>query len=188
MLPDAITREKGLDCLAGFCTFPRAVPLLQNQIHLDPPPPLPMTPEEFRQAYFEQYSEEGDVCDDAWFQRYFDDSNDWLEVEYRAPDEGFVVYSDPESDVGGYWATTVGRVIEGPFQTMGEVAVSLGYSPHNFPPDSGDDDDFDDLDDDLDDKLDGETEEEKEDDEPEFDDESDEDYEDGEGKEDEEDA
>ena len=133
-----------------------------------------MTPEEFRQAYFEQYSEEGDVCNDAWFQRYFDDSNDWLEAEYRAPDEGFVVYSDPESDIGGYWATTGARAIEGPFQTMAEVAVALGYSPRNFPPDGSDDDDFDELDN----KLDAEVEEEEVADEPEFDEEFDEDYDD----------
>lgn len=126
-----------------------------------------MTPEEFRQAYFEQYADDGAVCDDAWFENYFDSSSDWLEVEYRAPDEGFVVYSDPESDVGGYWATTSGRTIEGPFQTMAELAVALGYSPHNFPPDSDADDeeDFDDLD---------ETEDESEKDEfdEEFDDEA----------------
>ncbi len=108
-----------------------------------------MSPEEFRQAYFEQYADDGEVCDDAWFEKYFDSSSDWLEVEYRAPDEGFVVYSDPESDVGGYWATTSGGMIEGPFQTKAELAVALGYSPHNFPPDSDADDeeeDFDDLD------------------------------------------
>lgn len=111
-----------------------------------------MTPEEFRQAYFEQYSEDGDVLDDDWFQDYFDSSTDWLEVEYRAPDEGFVVYSDPESDIGGFWAATSGGVIEGPFQTMGELAVALGYSPRNFPPDGdSDDDEFDDLDDDFED-------------------------------------
>ncbi|HRQ87187.1 MAG TPA: hypothetical protein PLA50_00185 [Bacteroidia bacterium] len=111
-----------------------------------------MTPEEFRQAYFEQYSEDGDTCNDAWFQQYFDSSTDWLEVEYRGRDESYVVYSDPESDVGGYWATTSVGEIEGPFQTMGEVAVALGFSPRNFPPDadSDEEDDFDDLDDDLD--------------------------------------
>ncbi len=110
-----------------------------------------MTPEEFRKAYFEQYAEDGDVCNDKWFQRYFDDSTDWLEVEYRAPDEGLVVYSDPESDIGGFWATTTGGVIEGPFETMGGLAVALGYSPRNFPPDGDSDDDFDDdLEEDLD--------------------------------------
>lgn len=129
------------------------------------PKPTPMTPEEFRQAYFEQYAEEGDVCNETWFQRYFDDSTDWLEVEYRAPDEGVVVYSDPESDVGGYWAATSGGVVEGPFQTMGELAVALGYSPRNFPPDGETDDDFDDLDADLDEEG------EEDDDAPEFDDE-----------------
>ncbi len=119
-----------------------------------------MTPEEFRQAYFEQYADDGAVCDDAWFENYFDSSSDWLEVEYRAPDEGFVVYSDPESDVGGYWATTSGRTIEGPFQTKAELAVALGYSPHNFPPDSDADDeeDFDDLDEAADEDGDGEDE------------------------------
>lgn len=105
-----------------------------------------MTPEEFRKAYFEQYAEDGDVCNDKWFQRYFDNSTDWLEVEYRAPDEGLVVFSDPESDIGGVWATTTGGVIEGPFQTMAELAVALGYSPRNFPPDGESEDEFDDLD------------------------------------------
>jgi hypothetical protein len=109
-----------------------------------------MTPEEFRNAYFEQYAEDGDVCNDKWFQRYFDNSSDWLEVEYRAPDEGLVVYSDPESDIGGVWATTAGGVIEGPFQTMAELAVALGYSPRNFPPDGESDDEFDDLDEEAD--------------------------------------
>ena len=112
-----------------------------------------MTPEEFRQAYFEQYADDGDVCNDAWFQQYFDNSTDWLEVIYRAPDEGLMVYIDPESDLGGYWASTSGGVIEGPFQTKAELAVSLGYAPGNFPPD-GDadpDDEFDDLDEDLED-------------------------------------
>lgn len=129
-----------------------------------------MTPDEFRKAYFEQYSEEGDVLDDAWFQNYFDSSSDWLEVEARGNDEGFVVYSDPESDIGGYWATTSGGVIEGPFQTMAEVATALGYSPRNFPPDAADadEDEFDDLDDPL-------AEDEGED-EPEFDEEFDEDF------------
>jgi len=88
-----------------------------------------MTPEEFRQAYFEQYSEEGDVCDDEWFAQYFDNSSDWLEVEFRSPKEGFVVYSDPESSIGGYWATTADGEIEGPFPSMSELAVALGYSP-----------------------------------------------------------
>lgn len=139
-----------------------------------------MTPEEFRQAYFEQYSEEGDVCDDAWFAHYFDNSNDWLEVEYRAPKEGFVVYSDPESSIGGYWATTAGGGIEGPFQSMGELAVALGYSPRNFPPDAdAEDDDFDDLDEDAG-SDDGEED-------LEFDDEFDEDYGDEELDEEEED-
>ena len=109
-----------------------------------------MTPEEFRNAYFEQYAEDGVVCNDKWFQRYFDNSSDWLEVEYRAPDEGLVVYSDPESDIGGVWATTAGGVIEGPFQTMAELAVALGYSPGNFPPDGESDDEFDDLDEEAD--------------------------------------
>lgn len=113
-----------------------------------------MTPEEFRQAYFEQYAEDGEVCNDAWFERYFDSSTDWLEVEYRAPDEGFTVYSDAESDIGGVWAVTSGGVIEGPFQTMGELAVALGYSPRNFPPDAdADDDEFDELEDDYDEDL-----------------------------------
>lgn len=131
-----------------------------------------MTPDEFRKAYFDQYSEEGDVLNDAWFQSYFDSSSDWLEVEARGNDEGFVVYSDPESDIGGYWATTSGGVIEGPFQTMAEVATALGYSPRNFPPDAADadEDEFDDLDDPL-------AEDEGEDD-PEFDEEFDEDFED----------
>lgn len=126
-----------------------------------------MTPDEFRKAYFEQYSEEGDVCDDAWFQNYFESSTDWLEVEARGNDEGFVVYSDPESDIGGYWATSSGGVIEGPFQTMAEVATALGYSPRNFPPDASDadEDDFDDLDD-----------EDADDDDPEFDEEFDEEF------------
>ncbi len=107
-----------------------------------------MTPEEFRQAYFDQYSEDGDVCDDGWFAQYFENSTDWLEVEYRAPREGFVVYSDPESSIGGHWATTADGEIEGPFQSMGELAVALGYSPRNFPPDSdGDDEGFEDEDD-----------------------------------------
>lgn len=131
-----------------------------------------MTPDEFRKAYFDQYSEEGDVLNDAWFQSYFDSSSDWLEVEARGNDEGFVVYSDPESDIGGYWATTSGGVIEGPFQTMAEVATALGYSPRNFPPDAADadEDDFDDLDDPL--------AEDESGDEPEFDEEFDEDFED----------
>jgi len=139
-----------------------------------------MTPEEFRQAYFEQYAEDGDVCNDKWFQRYFDDSSDWLEVEYRAPDEGFTVYSDPESDLGGYWATTSGGVIEGPFQTMGELAVALGYSPRNFPPDSDADDDFEDLDEE---EIDGE-EVEEDVEEPEFDEEFDEEFDDEEEEDD----
>ncbi len=140
-----------------------------------------MTPEEFRQAYFEQYAEDGDVCNDEWFQQYFDSSNDWLEVEYRAPDEGLVVFSDPESDLGGYWATTAGGVIEGPFQTKGELAVALGYSPRNFPPDgeADADDDFDDLDEDLEDADD-------EDEDPEFDEDEDfdDDFDDEDGDED----
>lgn len=123
-----------------------------------------MTPEEFRNAYFEQYAEDGDVCNDKWFERYFDNSTDWLEVEYRAPDEGLVVYSDPESDIGGFWATTAGGVIEGPFQTMAELAVALGYSPRNFPPDGEADDEFDDLDADADEEAEDDA------DEPEFDD------------------
>lgn len=128
-----------------------------------------MTPDEFRKAYFEQYSEEGDVCDDAWFQNYFESSTDWLEVEAKGNEEGFVVYSDPESDIGGYWATTSGGGVEGPFQTMAEVAIALGYAPGNFPPDAdgADDDDFDDLDD-----------EDAEEDDPEFDEEFDEEFED----------
>lgn len=133
-----------------------------------------MTPDEFRKAYFDQYSEEGDVLNDAWFQSYFDSSSDWLEVEARGNDEGFVVYSDPESDIGGYWATTSGGVIEGPFQTMAEVATALGYSPRNFPPDAADADADEDEFDDLDDPL---AEDEGEDD-PEFDEEFDEDFED----------
>lgn len=137
-----------------------------------------MTPEEFRKAYFEQYSEEGDVCNDKWFQRYFDNSTDWLEVEYRAPDEGLVVYSDPESDIGGVWATTAGGVIEGPFQTMAELAVALGYSPRNFPPDGESEDEFDDLEEDLDEDT-----EEAAADEPEFDEEfDDEEFEDEDGE------
>jgi hypothetical protein len=134
-----------------------------------------MTPEEFRQAYFEQYSEEGDVCDDEWFAQYFDNSSDWLEVEFRSPKEGFVVYSDPESSIGGYWATTADGEIEGPFPSMSELAVALGYSPRNFPPDAeaedfeddaeseaeDDFDEFDDLDDeDLDVDFDEEEDEE----------------------------
>lgn len=118
-----------------------------------------MSPEEFRLAYFEQYAEDGDECDDDWFVRYFDSATDWLEVEYRAPHEGLVVYSDPESDLGGFWAKTSTDEVEGPFQTMAELAVSLGYSPRNFPPDGESDDDFDDLDDDLDEgPIDDETE------------------------------
>lgn len=112
-----------------------------------------MTPEEFRQAYFEQYADDGEVCNDEWFHQYFDNSTDWLEVIYRAPDEGLMVYIDPESDLGGYWASTSGGVIEGPFQTKAELAVALGYAPGNFPPD-GDadaDDEFDDLDEDFED-------------------------------------
>jgi hypothetical protein len=127
-----------------------------------------MTPEEFRKAYFEQYAEDGDVCNDKWFQRYFDNSTDWLEVEYRAPDEGLVVFSDPESDIGGVWATTTGGGIEGPFQTMAELAVALGYSPRNFPPDGEAEDEFDDLDEDVDEDAEDEA------DAPEFDDDFDE--------------
>lgn len=112
-----------------------------------------MTSDEFRQAYFDQYAEDGDVCDDAWFQRYFESSGDWLELEYQAQQEGFAVYSDPESDIGGYWATSAAGGLEGPFETMAEVAVALGYSPRNFPPDAdadAEEDDYDDLDDELD--------------------------------------
>lgn len=126
-----------------------------------------MTPEEFRQAYFEQYADDGDVCDDAWFQQYFDNSTDWLEVIYRAPDEGLVVFIDPESDLGGYWSATSGGVVEGPFQTKAELAVALGYSPDNFPPDDDAEaeDDFDDLDEDL--------EDDDEDEDPDFDEDED---------------
>ncbi len=136
-----------------------------------------MTPEEFRKAYFEQYSEEEDVCNDAWFQNYFESSSDWLEVEARGNEEGFVVYSDPESDIGGYWATTSGGVIEGPFQTMAEVAIALGYTPGNFPPDAADadEDEFEDLDGDIEDDVEEEAE---------FDETFDEDFEDEERDED----
>jgi hypothetical protein len=113
-----------------------------------------MTPEDFRQAYFEQYAEEGDTCDDAWFQNYFDSSSDWLELEYRAADEGFAVYSDPESDIGGFWATLAAGGLEGPFETMAELAIALGYSPRNFPPDADADADEADIDEDFDDDFD----------------------------------
>lgn len=109
-----------------------------------------MDHDEFRRAYFDQYGEDDDRCDDAWFARYFDEAKDWMEVEYRGQSEGdenFTIYSDPDSDVGGFWILQETGTVDGPFQTMSEVAIELGFAPGSFPPDAEpeEDDDLDEL-------------------------------------------
>jgi len=108
-----------------------------------------MDNDEFRRAYFDQYAEDDHRCDDAWFASYFDEAKDWMEVEYRGHSEGdesFTIYSDPDSDVGGYWILQETGLVEGPYQTMSEVAIELGFAPGSFPPDGGEAEDIDDLD------------------------------------------
>lgn len=91
-----------------------------------------MNHSKFRKAYFEQYATEDDVYDKQWFPRFFEGSIDWMEEIHSFPDDGIIVYSDPESDIGGFWATTDDDSIEGPFATLEELAVALDYPPDDF--------------------------------------------------------
>jgi hypothetical protein len=104
-----------------------------------------MTNEEFRKAYFEQYADDGEVLSDEWFQSYFAEAEDWMDVEPhgegagRSTDDGYTVYSDQNSAIGGYWGTNSWGTVEGPFETVREVVAALGMDSDPFEDDLNED-------------------------------------------------
>ena len=154
-----------------------------------------MTNDEFRQTFFDGYSEQGDDCDDTWFEAFFlkaveegdpaDMELDWESDSEGADGETEKLYSFDDGDGLSFW-TLAGGEVQGPFETKNEAVDALGYDPDSFPPDSSegeedaeddsedkvliDDDDEEDLDEDEDDEEEGDdwdAEEEDEDDEEE---------------------
>ena len=107
-----------------------------------------MVSEELRKTLFERYAQEGAVCDDDWFESFFES------VRQRDDPMQFNIYWDNETDCGNFasgdeaekifdlsdngfevfWIESTFRGAQGPFEDLDGAVKALGYDPASFPP------------------------------------------------------